>query len=164
MVFIRPATADDQRAITRLVRSARINPLGLAWERFLVGTSVDGIVVGVGQVKGHKLGARELASIAVTPSHMKMGIAALIIEALLVRETGDVHLYCERGLAHFYRRFGFEQLSDDRSIPVDILRHVRLARAFMRLYCALRGRNAQLVVMRRTARPTAHVAASLRET
>ena len=153
MVSIRPATVDDQSAIHKIVRSAKINPRGLVWDRFLVATTVDGAVVGVAQIKLHDHGTRELASIAVTPSHMKMGIAALLIDALIEPETGDLFLYCERGLAHFYRRFGFVETADDRSVPTDLLGDVKFARMIMKIVRFIKRSETQLVVMRRLARP-----------
>jgi hypothetical protein len=36
LIVIRPATAEDQFAITAIVRAARITPWDLDWQRFLV--------------------------------------------------------------------------------------------------------------------------------
>src|SRR5438094_625508 len=65
-LIIRPASAGDQYAITAIVRAARINPRNLDWQRFLLAQWGQDIV-GVGQVKPHADGSRELASIAVVP-------------------------------------------------------------------------------------------------
>ena len=151
MVTIRAATVADQARIQSIIRAARINPRALGWQHFMVANSPDGAVVGVGQVKEHRQGTREIASIAVTPSHMKMGIAALLIDALVAREAGDLFLYCERGLAHFYRRFGFLELSGDHLVPADLLHEVKLARFAMRVIRLIRRSELQLVVMRRLA-------------
>ena len=65
-VYLRSATAADQPAITALVRNAGINPMKLDWYRFVVADE-GGRVVGTGQVKTQRDGAREVASIAVVP-------------------------------------------------------------------------------------------------
>src|ERR1043165_2408750 len=81
-VVVRPATVADQPAIRRIVRQARINPTGLAWPRFVV-AEAEGQVGGTGQVKPHRDGSRELASIATVPEMQRRGVARQIIEALL---------------------------------------------------------------------------------
>jgi hypothetical protein len=44
-----------------MVREARINPRNLHWSRFLLAEE-GGRIVGIGQVKIHKNGTREVAS------------------------------------------------------------------------------------------------------
>jgi hypothetical protein len=61
-LIIRPASADDQYAITAIVRAARIYPRDLDWQRFLLAQWGQDII-GVGQVRPHRDGSRELASI-----------------------------------------------------------------------------------------------------
>jgi predicted N-acetyltransferase YhbS len=78
----------------------------------------EGEIVGVGQVKPHRWGGRELASIAVIPERQKEGIAAKIIETLLKKETGNVYLNCHISLERFYERFGFRRLTW-RQMPFD---------------------------------------------
>ena len=63
-VVIRPANADDQFAITAIARAAWLNPFDLDWRRFLLAQWGQDII-GIGQVRPHKDGSRELASIAV---------------------------------------------------------------------------------------------------
>jgi N-acetylglutamate synthase-like GNAT family acetyltransferase len=109
-VTLRPATAADQAIIVQIIEEADINPNNLDWERFLL-AEIDGQVVGTGQVKPHKDGTRELASIAVRPAHQRKGIASLIIHALLAREIELLYLMCEEAAESFYQRFGFRRLS-----------------------------------------------------
>ncbi len=83
---MRWADAEDEAAIKALVRSANINPLGIHWQRFLVAEDASrtaGSIVGIGQIKVHGDGSRELASIATVPDRQGEGIATAIIEALL---------------------------------------------------------------------------------
>ncbi len=103
---IRPATAADQKTLSALVRAAGINPLDLKWERFLVAEE-DGRVVGVGQVRRHGDGSRELASLAVAPGRKGQGIGSALVCALMARESGRVFLFCQDNLEGYYARFGF---------------------------------------------------------
>lgn len=105
-IIIRPATAADQPAIKALVCAARLNPSGIRWPQFLV--AEDGArIVGIGQVKPHGDGSRELASIAVVPDQQRKAIARLIIRALLARERGTLYLTCRDQMQSYYARFGF---------------------------------------------------------
>ena len=79
-IRIRRATADDQPAITRLVRGARLNPRSLHWERFVVADAQRDLV-GVAQVRRHPDGSRELASLVVQASARGRGTAAGMIDA-----------------------------------------------------------------------------------
>ncbi len=103
---IRPAAAADQRTITSLVRAAGINPLDLKWQRFLIAEEHGG-VVGVGQVRRHGDGSRELASLAVVPERMGRGVGSALVDALMARESGRVFLFCQNSLEGYYARFGF---------------------------------------------------------
>src|SRR6476646_282214 len=124
-LIIRPAVADDQYAITAIVRAARINPYNLDWRRFLLAQWGQDIV-GVGQVKPHGDGSRELASIAVVPEWQGNGVGGALISALLSRETGPLHLMCNAAREHYYPRFGFQRL-DRRAMPPDVRRFARMS-------------------------------------
>ena len=77
-------------------------------------------------MKPHKDGSRELASIAVIPTRQSQGIGAQLIRALLARETGTLYLVCERRLASYYERFGFQRSEHDELPPY----FRRMARSF----------------------------------
>ena len=124
-IIIRSATAEDQFAITAIVRAARINPNDLDWRRFLLAQWGQDII-GVGQVKPHADGSRELASIAVVPEWQGNGVGGALIRALLSRETGPLHLMCNADREHYYQRFGFHRL-DRRSMPPYFRRFARIA-------------------------------------
>ena len=141
---IRPATVADQATIRRLVREANINPIGLDWPRFVVAVK-GGAIVGVGQVKAHRDGSRELASLAVLPARQRQGIGSAVIENLLSREVGVVvYLTCRRELEGFYERFGFRRQARDEYPP-----HFR--RLITLIYLVARLGRTQIVVMRRDA-------------
>lgn len=124
-ITIRSATRADQPVITGIVRAAHINPTGLTWKRFLVAVE-EGQIVGVGQVKPHADGSRELASIATIPAKQGQGIARQIIEALLARERGELILMCRAPLTNFYQRFGFQRAAPSELPPMFRLAHLSL--------------------------------------
>jgi amino-acid N-acetyltransferase len=108
---IRPASEEDQPTIRRFVTDARLNPMSLNWPNFVVAEE-DGEVVGVGQVKAHGDGSRELASIVVVPARQGHGIGSAVIRTLLATNPGGVlHLTCRRELQGYYERFGFRRLN-----------------------------------------------------
>lgn len=104
---IKPASEDDFRAIRSIVRSARINPTGLDWHRFLVAVTLDGEVIGCGQVKPRGKDILEIASIAVKPDFRGRGIASLIIQQLIANNRTPLYLMCRSSLERFYAKFGF---------------------------------------------------------
>ena len=141
-ITIRPATEADQATIRRIVREANINPLSLGWTRFLVAEEA-GAIVGIGQVKSHRDGTRELASIAVVPAYRRQGVGTLIVNSLLERAGDQVlHLTCERKNRGYYERFGFRLIGRDE-YPRYFARTMRLMNAFARLA------RTEIIVMRR---------------
>jgi N-acetylglutamate synthase-like GNAT family acetyltransferase len=108
---IRPAVREDELAIRALVRSAQINPLGIHWPRFLVAVDGENRLVGCGQVKVHRDGSRELASIAVEPAWRRKGVASALIEKLVDAHAPPLYLTCRPQLESFYERFGFRSIS-----------------------------------------------------
>jgi len=141
---IRTATEADQSAIRRLIREAKLNPMSLDWPNFVVADE-DGATVGVGQVKAHRDGSRELASIAVVPVRQGQGIGSALIELLLARSPGIVlHLTCRRELEGFYRRFDFRTL-ERTEYPPYFARMIPLVNLVMRPF------GTRILVMRREA-------------
>ena len=129
-ITYRPAQASDETAIKALIRAVNINPIGLKWPRFLVAIDENGTVIGCGQIKPHRGGSRELASLAVQKAWRRQGIAGAIIQQLLANESPPVWLTCMDRLVPFYEQFGFVEVveGDGRSLP----RYFRLARAFFK--------------------------------
>jgi amino-acid N-acetyltransferase len=144
-LIIRPADADDQYAITAIVRAARIYPRDLDWQRFLLAQWGQDIV-GVGQVKPHPDGSRELASIAVVPEWQGNGVGSALIRALLSRETGPLHLMCAPQNEQYYERFGFQRIERAAMPP-----YFRRFDQFVRLLTALTLGRVRVVVMRQVA-------------
>jgi len=117
MFSLRPATAADAAAIRALVYAARINPTGLEWRRFVVALSPDGMVIGCGQVKPHRDGSRELASIVSAPAWRGNGVARAMIEHLIDINPGPLYLTCRARLEPFYEKFGFRTVGADDMTP-----------------------------------------------
>jgi N-acetylglutamate synthase-like GNAT family acetyltransferase len=146
-VHIRSATAADQSTIKTIIRTAGINPFSLDWPRFLIAEE-NGQIVGVGQIKPHKDGSRELASIAVLPERQGQGIGSQIIYALLAREKGVLYLFCRDALEGYYTRFGFQTV-ERAQLPWELARIHRLGSSFAALGARLSGHKMHLIVMRR---------------
>jgi N-acetylglutamate synthase-like GNAT family acetyltransferase len=151
-ISIRPATAADQAAIKRIVRGAGLFPFNLPWSNFLVAEQQEGdaasLIVGVGQVKQHQDGSREMASIAVLPQHQDHGIGSRIVQALVAQETGPLYLMCRDELEPFYRRFGFERVDREHTPPVLSFKQ-RLGNLALSVLSALRLRQGRVLVMKR---------------
>lgn len=142
---IRPATEADQPTIRRLIKEAGINRMSLDWPNFLM-ADADGVVVGIGQVKQHGDGSRELASLAVVPARQGQGIGSALIKALVAREIGALHLTCRCQLQGYYEPFGFRRL-DPAEFPPYFRRMIPFINLFARVF------KTQILVMRRE--PTA---------
>ena len=129
---LKHAEETDSSAIRALIQAARINPIGLNWRRFVIALDSQGEIIGCGQVKPHRDGSNELASIAVTPAWRGRGVARAIIERLLAENPGPLYLTCRASLGPFYERFGFAQAAP-QELPL-YFRHLRwLALAAQRL-------------------------------
>jgi N-acetylglutamate synthase-like GNAT family acetyltransferase len=116
--------------------------MSLKWPNFVLAEE-DGAIVGLGQVKQHGDGSRELASIAVVPARQGQGIGSAIIKTLLARELGVVlHLTCRRAMGGYYERFGFRRLAT-AEYPQYFKRLIPVANVVARMF------GTQIVVMRR---------------
>jgi N-acetylglutamate synthase-like GNAT family acetyltransferase len=140
---IRPAIESDQPIIKDLIHEAGINPLGLHWPRFLVAVSQAGTVVACGQVKAHRDGSRELASLAVARDWRGRGAAGEIVRALQQKHGAPMWLTCMDRLVSFYEPFGFKRIESAGEMPTYFRRVLRL----FRLYQAITRGKADLAVM-----------------
>jgi N-acetylglutamate synthase-like GNAT family acetyltransferase len=148
-IILRAAAAADQEAITRLIREARINPMGLKWLNFLLAVdTATGQVVATGQIKLHGDGSRELASIATRPAHRGRGLAGEIIRRLIARYTAEsrapLYLTCRSTLQTFYEPYGFHVIGADEMPP-----YFRRIKRFVAFLERLSGMDETLLVMRR---------------
>ena len=83
----------------------------------MVAVADEGRVVGIAQIKRHRGGELELASIAVERSYRGQGIARALIERLIKRVRKDLWLTCRSSITGFYRKFGFEDNIASQRIP-----------------------------------------------
>jgi len=131
---IRRAKATDQAEIRALIRNVGINPLGLDWRRFYLAVDHDNQLVGCGQIKVHKDGSRELASIAVKENWRRLGIASRLIETLLHEVDGNVWLMCRSEMVPFYKKFGFIEVLRLDNLPSYFRRIASLWRMVSKIF------------------------------
>ena len=129
---IRPAVAEDQKLIRAVIRQARLNPLGLHWRSFVIAEDLMRDFLGCAQIKSHKDGSRELASLYVKPEHRGRGIGSLLIRYLQDQERSSLWLTCRSGLVPLYERFGFLEICDATVMPLYFRRVWQLFHAFSR--------------------------------
>lgn len=129
---LRPAEVHEQLLIWRMVIGAGLNPLHLRWDNFILAEGAEGDILGCGQIKNHRDGSRELASIYVRPAARGQGVAQSIIKKLLAETSSPVWLTCRRELNDFYRRFGFEEVHSLERMPAYFRRVKRLVRFLSR--------------------------------
>ena len=125
METIRKAEKKYASAIRALIRKVQINPFGLDWRHFLVAVDAQERVIATGQIKPHRDGTRELASIATHPDFSGRGLASAIITCLLKENPPPLYLKCAELMGPFYTRFHFRSLALDE-MPADYARSVRL--------------------------------------
>ncbi len=148
-IVLRTATTRDRSTIWALVRLARLNPLGLNWRRFVI-VEEAGQVIGIGQIKPHRDGSRELASLVVLPDRRGQGVGSLLIRSLLADQPPPLYLMCDSPLEAYYARFGFRRLqrADMPRYFRRMLVAARLTEPIMRLYAA---GSVHIIVMVREA-------------
>ena len=128
---LRSATINDQKLIKDLIHKVGINPMRLDWERFIVAEDA-GRFMGCVQLKPHKDGVRELASLAVQPDHQGQGIGGQLIQALIEREGGELYLTCRSRLTPYYERFGFRAV-DPAHVPDSFKIQMRFGRLLAKM-------------------------------
>ena len=144
--FLLKATQDDRAAIRSLVLEGGINPTGLDWPRFVVAEDESGTVIGCVQLKPHRDGSVELASLAVMKAQRGRGVARALIEQLITRQEGMLYLMCRSGLGPLYEKFGFHALEYD-----EMPRYFQRVSKLVGVVNAVRKTNETLLVMRRQA-------------
>jgi N-acetylglutamate synthase-like GNAT family acetyltransferase len=146
MITLRAASETDAGIIRDLVHSGRINPTGLDWQRFILAQTAEGEVIGCGQVKPHRDGSKELASIVVHPDWRGRGVARKIIEELLASHPGELYLMCRSELGSLYEKFGFRAIQ-----PGEMPKYFRRISRLAGLLESLAREESSLLVMKRDA-------------
>ncbi|HYN90160.1 MAG TPA: GNAT family N-acetyltransferase, partial [Ardenticatenaceae bacterium] len=108
----------------------------------------QGRIVGVGQVKPHRDGTRELASIAVIPERQGCGIGSAIIHALMAREQGPLYLTTNFPLEGYYRRFGFVRV-EPKEMPSSLWWIYRISALLAPLTRLFIAGGVRIIVMKR---------------
>jgi len=130
MIVVRPATAADQKTIKAIIRAVQINPMDLNWPNFVLAVDQDsGAIVGTAQIKQHRDGSQELASIGTLATHRRQGIAHMLINHLLAEHQGTLYLTCLDTMESFYTQFGFRTITLAEMTPY-FRRMMRLAETF----------------------------------
>ena len=138
---LRSAVGSDQEQIRSIIHRVGINPLGLRWQHFIVAELDDGTFIGCGQLKPHKDGSLELASLAVEDQYRGLGVARAMVEKLLAEGTRPLYLMCRPELQSLYEKFSF-QVIPFRAMPPYFRRISRLIQ-FLSI-----GRHSGPLVMR----------------
>ncbi|MFM9848704.1 MAG: GNAT family N-acetyltransferase [Hyphomicrobiaceae bacterium] len=123
-VLVRRAVAGDQEAIHSLARGERVNPTGLSWPNFVVATN-DAAIMGAVQLRVHRDGSKELATLVVAREWRKRGFAAKLIETILTDQPDRIFMITGRSHAHHYARWGFLPIAP-ASAPLGVRRNYRL--------------------------------------
>jgi N-acetylglutamate synthase-like GNAT family acetyltransferase len=148
-ITIRAASERDEDAIIALVRSERMNPFDLDWRRFLVAADARGIA-GTVQLRNHFDGSRELSSLVVRPDMRARGIAARLIDAMMLFARGPLYMITGARFAAHYAHWGFTPVDATRA-PAGILRNYVLDR-LAGVVSMVTGRTpTPLAVLERTA-------------
>ena len=147
LILIRAATAADQAAIRQIIGQARLNPMGLHWQRFIVAEEL-GQVLGVGQIKPHSDGTLELASLAIVPERQSAGIGSALMWTLLARAPGRLYLRCASHNEGYYQRFGFRTLTD-AELPPSHRRIYRVANTMIRFISLFSNDSERMHIMGR---------------
>jgi len=135
---LRRALPDDEPRIRALVRAERMNLNGLRWPAFIVACA-GLLVVGAAQIRLHRDGSREFASLVVDPRFRGRGIGKALISTLLAQETCRLHVITSRKGVPAYERHGFHRVPA-RAAPRIIRRHLRIGQLAGE-YGRLRGRK-----------------------
>ena len=143
-VVIREAVEADEAFIRALIRSERLNPIGIDWRRFIVAEDVERNLLGCGQVKVHSDGSHELASLVVQLDWREMGIARAIVSQLKSTSQYPLWLTCRSRLTSFYERFDFVVVEDPNHMP----RYFRIVSKWMNRFVRLMNRRDGLAVMK----------------
>lgn len=127
-IHLRPAQKTDTPRIRDLIHRVGINPMDLDWKHFIIAESVDGKFLGCGQLKPHRDGSLEMASLAVEQEYRRQGVARSLVLHLLAHSPRPLYLMCRPALVPFYEKFGFQDIQSE-TMPPYFLRIRRLVKA-----------------------------------
>jgi N-acetylglutamate synthase-like GNAT family acetyltransferase len=146
-VNIRPARQEDKKTIVSLSHQAKINPRNLRWERFRIAEE-DNQIVSIRQVKVHTQATHEVASWFVLHEFQHRGISALLMNEILLREKGTLHLMCAKRWKEYYEKFGFRDVKL-AELPPDFYQEYLIGKVITTLISTFTFRNLNIIPMRR---------------
>jgi N-acetylglutamate synthase-like GNAT family acetyltransferase len=132
---IRVATEADQADITRLIHEVGLNPTGLHWPRFAIAEEA-GRMVGCAQLKIHRHGTPELASVAVVADRRGDGIGSRLVETLITGQSRAIYLTTVPDNVAYFERFAFHPIQPGHT-PADFRRAFyvyRIATSILSIY------------------------------
>jgi N-acetylglutamate synthase-like GNAT family acetyltransferase len=129
-ILLRPALETDAITIRNLIHRVGINPLDLDWKHFVIAEAADKRFMGCAQLKQHRDGSFELASLAVEPGFRGLGVARAIIEHFLANSPRPLYLMCRSALEPLYKKFGFQVIGRE-AMPPYFRRILKLVRALV---------------------------------
>jgi N-acetylglutamate synthase-like GNAT family acetyltransferase len=174
-IVLRAATMHDQPLIHLWVRRAKLNPLGLRWQNFLVAERMDIAlrqrsydtlaafgrqhieaaaqevelprVVGIGQVRPHRDGTQELASLVVHEAVRGQGVGSLLVRALIVQAQLPLYLMCNSDKVPYYARFSFVEVTTAAQVPRALRAYYRLGRVVAHVARLFEREPSRLAIM-----------------
>jgi amino-acid N-acetyltransferase len=152
-MLIRRAVASDQEAIRCLASGERVNPTGLKWPNFVVAVN-EAAIIGAAQLRLHRDGSKELATLVVARAWRKRGIAAKLIDTIMADQPGRIFMITGRSYAHHYARWGFLPITPV-SAPLGVRRNYRLGYYGGYLFAFLQRRaiNHLVILERASTKP-----------
>jgi len=115
--------------------------MDLNWRHFIVAETDEGAFIGCAQLKPHKDGSVELASLAVEEDYRGQGVARALIEQLLAQAPRPLYLMCRPELGVFYEPFGFRVIS-----AADMPPYFRSMLRVIRVFVFLARRDGPLIM------------------
>jgi len=146
-ITFRAASEADEPTVKSIVRRARLHPFNLHWQNFIIALDAD-TIVGVGQIKEHGDGTRELASMAILPDYQNQGIGSEIIRQLITPEVGTLYLMCPNFRESFYNRFDFQTITGSE-IPGSLRGWVKLGRWLTSIMTLFGSEDFTILAMKR---------------
>lgn len=116
-IILRRALETDAITIRDLIHRVGINPLDLDWRHFILAEAANGRFMGCAQLKLHRDGSFELASLAVEAGVRGQGVARALIEHFLAHSPRPLYLMCRPALTPFYEKFGFRIIGREAMPP-----------------------------------------------
>jgi len=116
-ILLRPALETDAKTIRDLIHRVGINPLDLDWQHFIIAGAEGVPFMGCAQLKRHRDGSLELASLAVEPAYRGQGVARALLVHLLADSPRPLFLMCQPNLEPLYQKFGFRVIGREVMPP-----------------------------------------------